>query len=409
MKISNQYLKNENGNMAMAFGVCLTIFMICGAIASDIAVWQSQQAKLQDAADAAALAGAVKLGKGGRKIVQATEDDAYAFASEGNDTTLTGFTSDVVIDTTAETVDVALSVEVPRMFSNFLTSGPQKVSARATSKVVYGRISCFYVLDPIGTGAFSTTGSSIMNANACNIEIQSTSATAMTNSGGATVNADNICVAGGYTGLGYTPAPQVNCPGSADPFAGLAIPVAGLCDHTNLNISSDTALSPGTYCGGMHVTGGANVTMSPGNYIIKDGSIKLSSSASITGDEVTIVLDQNASIDIAGSGRFVTTPPLSGDLEGYSIVQSPTMPLGQVSKITGEGQFEFPGIIYTPRMDLEIAGRATGNTYTPTYAAIVVYRLKLAGSGELNITADTDAFSTASSSAITTSSARLIH
>jgi hypothetical protein len=100
----------------------------------------------------------------------------------------------------------------------------------------------------------------------------------------------------------------------------MAIPVAGLCDYTNLNINADIALTPGTYCGGIHATGNAVVTMAPGSYIIEGGSIRIASGASIEGDGVTIVLGQNASIDISGSGRFVTTPPTSGSLEGYSIV-----------------------------------------------------------------------------------------
>ena len=148
--------------------------------------------------------------------------------------------------------------------------------------------------------------------------------------------------------------------------------------------------------------------MTPGTYIIKDGPIKLSAGANIYGPEVTIVLDQYASIDISGSGKFTTTPPTSGPLEGYSIAQSRTMPLGQVSKITGEGQFSFPGIIYMPRGDLDIAGRASGNTFTPSYAAIVVYQLKLSGSGELVVSANTDNYSQKDSEKIVNSAARLV-
>lgn len=394
--------------MAMFAGLAFFAVMAGVAAGSDVVVWQAQQNKLQDAADAAALAGAVRLGKGGNKIERTVHKEAHSFASEGNDTTLQGFQSDVVIDQDAETVSVNLSVEVPRIFSSMFMKTNPTVRVKSVAKVVHGQTSCFYVLDPISTGAFSTTGNAILNANACRIEVHSTSASAMTNSGDATVTADEICVAGGYTGAGYSPAPLTNCSGSSDPFAGLAIPTAGLCDHTNLHIAGSVTLNPGTYCGGIKVSSSDVVTLNPGTYIIQGGPIKISGSGSIVGDGITIVLDQNASVDIAGTGQFITTPPTTGPLEGYSIVQSPTMPLGQISKITGEGRFEFPGIIYMPRMDLEIAGRATGNTYTPSYAAIVTYQLKLAGSGELNITANTDAFNQAVAANITKSSARLV-
>jgi hypothetical protein len=408
MNFIRKYRKNTDGNMALFAGLALFTLMAGVAGGTDLIVWQAQKAKLQDAADTAALAGAVKLGKGGNKIEKYVHNEAFAFSKEANDTTLDGFESNVVIDQDAETVEVGLSVEVPRMFSSLFMDTNPSVHAKSVAKVVHGQTSCFYVLDPVSTGAFSTTGSAILNANACRIEVHSTSASAITNSGGATVTADEICIAGGYTGIGYTPPPNTNCSVSADPFVGLVIPAAGLCDYTNLMINIDTALTPGTYCGGIKVSSSAVVTMAPGSYIMKDGSIKISGSASIVGDDLTIVLDTNSSIDISGTGQFITTPPTSGSLEGYSIVQSPTMPLGQISKITGEGQFEFPGIIYMPRMDLEIAGRATGNTYTPSYAAIVTYQLKLAGTGELNITANTDAFNQVVAANITKSSARLI-
>ena len=63
-------------------------------------------------------------------------------------------------------------------------------------------------------------------------------------------------------------------------------------------------------------------------------------------------------------------------------------PLGGNSKIAGDGQYEFPGIIYLPRQTLEIAGRASGNSYIPTYTAVAADKIVVAGSGELRVTAD---------------------
>ena len=408
--IYRRYIGDTRGNMMMLAGVSLSVFMVCAAGVSDYSMWQSQKAKLQDAADAAALAGAVKLGKGGNKIERSTKAQAAAFASEGNDTTLQGFVSDVQIDTTAETVEVALSVEVPRMFSSMISNTVQKVRATAIAKVVYGKTACLYVLDPTGNGAVTTTGNALVTATNCSIQINSISSTALTNGGNAIFTAEEICVNGNYTGSGYTPTPTPNCGTAPDPFASLAVPTAGLCDYTNLSIGVSTTLTPGTYCGGIRITSsGTIVTLSPGTYFIKDGDLKVSSSGSVIGDEVAFVLEGLSSIDISGTGEVSTTPPTSGVLEGYSVAQSRTEPLGPVSKITGEGKFSFPGIIYMPRGDLEITGKASTNTFTPSYAAIVVYQLKIAGSGELHVTANTDTFSQQASSTITKSSARLIH
>jgi Flp pilus assembly protein TadG len=408
MNLLNKYRCNERGNMTVMAGATILVMMTVVAFAIDYGTAQSQKAKLQDAADAAALSGAVSLGKGGRDIERASKSKAHEFATKGNDTTLRGYRSNVVVDTNTETVSVDLRVEVPQLISGLMTQSALIVSVSAVAKALPGNTSCLYILDPISSGAFSTGGSAELNATNCNVQINSTSPSAMTNSGSADVNADKICVTGGYTGNGYNPTPETNCPSVSDPFVGLAIPAAGTCDHTNFSASTDIVLTPGTYCGGIHISGTTNVSLTPGNYILSEGSLTVSGSGSVTGNEIVFVLGNNASFDVGGTGDVLTTPPTSGALEGYSVVQSSTMPITD-SYIAGNGHFSFPGIVYMPATNLDISGAADGNSNTPSYAAIVANQLNISGSGELNITANTGSFSQSSAAAMNTSTARLVH
>ena len=107
------YRSDRSGNMAMLAGISLGLFMACGAAAADVSMWQSQKSKLQDAADSAALNGAIMLSNGaqyngdnsggGDGIFQNVQGDegngslkrqiketAEVLVHEYNDTTLTG-------------------------------------------------------------------------------------------------------------------------------------------------------------------------------------------------------------------------------------------------------------------------------------------------------------------------------
>ena len=404
----HNYIENKSGNMSMMLAVSALVLCTGIACAVDYSVWQSQRNKLQDAADASALSGAIKLANGGRNVEQSAEAEAYKYAKAANDTSLDGFESKAIVDALTETVQVNLSVPVPRLFSSFLIADDPVINVHAIAKVVNDGVYCIYALNPTAPAAIDGNGNAVLRGDNCSIHAASNSPSGITNSG--TMTADDICVVGNYTGSGYSPTPTPNCAPAGDPLAALSIPSPGVvCDFTGLSVNVNTTLQPGNYCGGIKVSSqDVTVTLSPGEYFLVDGDLKVTAGGNVVGDEVVFILSGTASIDISGHGVVSTTPPISGALEGFSVVQERTAPLGKVSKITGEGRFEFPGIIYMPRQALDIAGQAVGNASTPTYAAIIVDTLKISGSGELIASADTSSFSQASSSKLSKAGARLV-
>ena len=97
----------------------------------------------------------------------------------------------------------------------------------------------------------------------------------------------------------------------SDPLADLVIPAIGACDHNSKSVSGETTtLNPGTYCGGLEITGGSNVTFNPGVYIIAGAKFELDSS-SINGVDVTIVLaDDKAELDWKDSVIRLSAPAI---------------------------------------------------------------------------------------------------
>jgi Flp pilus assembly protein TadG len=400
------FVADQRGNTATLFALLSALLFGAAGVAIDFAHWNSQRAELQQAADAAAIAGAVELGLGGLGVVNRATQRADALVSANSASGIAGAAKNIAVDKAAETVTVDLAIDGKRTLSRFLVPDDKTLAARATAKVAGRTVACIYALNATESSSFHGNGSAMVQATNCAIYVNSNASDALANSG--VISADHICVVGGHTGGGYTPEPQDNCPAIADPFLNNSIPAHGACSHNGLNLNSDTTLDPGVYCGGLQVSGDARITMNPGVYFVVDGDIKVSSGGSLEGAEVAIVLYGAASVDISGSGAVVTTPPVSGEAAGFSIMQDRNAPLGGVSKITGDGRFEFPGIIYMPRQTLEIAGRAAGNINTPTYAAIVADKIVVSGSGDLNATADTSLFGKDSAKQITVVNARLI-
>ncbi|MEQ1931340.1 MAG: pilus assembly protein TadG-related protein [Parvularculaceae bacterium] len=396
----------RGGNIAILFALMGVLIVGAGGFAIDYMRWGSQRAALQEAADAGAIAGAVELGLGGAGVVNRASQRAEALSAANQGSAIAGATPVVSVDKNAGTVAVSFDMPAQKTLSALLFHGESRLSASATAKVAGKTVACIYALNATAPQALKGNGSAIVQGTNCAIYVNSNDGDALANSG--TITANHICVVGGYSGAGYSPMPQTSCPPINDPFAAVAVPAAGPCGFNNLAINSNTTLNPGVYCGGLSVTANAVVTLTPGLYFMIDGPLFVRSGASVLGDEVSIILSGTASVDIAGSGEVVTTPPLAGPAAGFSVMQDRAAPLGEVSKITGEGRFEFPGIIYLPRQALDIAGRAAGNVSTPSYAAIIADTITVSGSGDLYATADTSMMGKNSTQQITVVNAKLI-
>ncbi len=138
-------------------------------------------------------------------------------------------------------------------------------------------------------------------------------------------------------------------------------------------------LDPGRYCGGIEISGGADVTFNPGLYINDGGSFEVAGNSTIYGDGVTFILTAD---DPANIGTVSFSGGTVGDLTAQSddgnpyagvlFYQDPLAPISYPgkgkkivegkNKILGGSTIDLKGALYFPSQRVQFTGgAAAGN------------------------------------------------
>lgn len=154
-------------------------------------------------------------------------------------------------------------------------------------------------------------------------------------------------------------------------------------------VDNNKVLYPGTYCGGLTLSG-SNVTFMPGIYIIKDGPLTFKNGASVFADEVSLVLKGESTVMTVESGSFVNIKaPKDGPMAGMAIYQdrdgdasnsglAPRMARSMSVRSSGSGSGPAPsgnGSNMPTGINLISSGgelNVTGTMYFPTQALDVL-------------------------------------
>ena len=232
----------------------------------------------------------------------------------------------------------------------------------------------------VNNGTVSTTG--------CNIHVNSSDSGALNVAKNGTLDADPIDIVGDYINKGtITSAPATGASSIADPLANLATPGVSGCDYTDVSYSSGTpTLHPGVYCGGIDLSGSAQVDMEPGTYIITgdtSDTFSVSGQAAVTGAGITTYFDGDTSLSLNGQGSLDLSAPTSGSYAGMLFHGDPNADEATQYMITGNGSAILDGIMYFPSGITKINGN--GNTSSNTsISAIMARELRFGGNGTLN-------------------------
>jgi Putative Flp pilus-assembly TadE/G-like len=164
-----------------------------------------------------------------------------------------------------------------------------------------------------------------------------------------------------------------------DPLAALPIPAAGVCTFTNIVLSGGVhTLTPGSYCGGLEIKGGAVATFAPGLYVISDGKFIVEDSE-INGDEVTIALaDDKVEIDWS-KATIRLSAPKSGQYRSMVLIGTREPTDHTISKST----VDFHGVIYLLNGAFEWENEGTPDIQAK-WSAWVVDGFSWDGNGTLN-------------------------
>ncbi len=171
----------------------------------------------------------------------------------------------------------------------------------------------------------------------------------------------SIRVSGGTNGACLNPEPITGVPPYPDPLADADPPSVGGCDYNGkVKINGgNVTLSPGVYCNGIDISGGATVTFNSGIYVLKGGRMKVAGGANLVGEEVGFYLTDGsggyAEADIT-AGNIDISAPETGDMEGIIFFQDRSAPTTNSNKIAGNTGLELDGALYFPTTRLDLAG-----------------------------------------------------
>ncbi len=280
----------------------------------------------------------------------------------------------------------------PQLFSALFSNSGLFTGALATAAIVSNGTpsGCIYVLNATAQRAFDVEGSEVQTT--CGIYVNSSNSVALyiggNPPGGAgtpAISASSVSIVGNYQNGGQgtiVPSPLTGQTAASDPLASLPEPSPGSCTATNYNWSQGTTtLSPGTYCGGIHISGG-NVTFSAGEYIMLGGGLTIdSASTTVTGSGVSFYNTSNSSysygtLTISGQPNVTFSAPTSGTYEGIFFFTDRAQTSTSQNQINGATTATIQGTIYMPTVPLLY----TGESSTGTYTGLVVNTLEINGS-----------------------------
>jgi hypothetical protein len=252
------------------------------------------------------------------------------------------------------------------------------------------------LLDPTGSKSLFVTGNGNVSVTGdCGaVVVDSTASDAVFAAGNATVSAGDFDVTGGGVvthGNAVVPSPVDNEAPTPDPL-GLALP-SPLPPPPVGNTA--TVLNPGTYVGGIQLSGKDAVTLMPGVYVMEGGGFSVSGKASVSGTGVVVINipgGPSDAISVTGKGVVTLSAPTSGPFKGVAVFQASGAPIG----FSGQANVTIAGVFYAPNAPVSITGNAVVTinagagtaTLPPILAAMIAFDLNVNGNGQLIINAD---------------------
>ncbi len=341
-------------------------------LATDLGYLYFRKRLVQTAADSGAVYGtqAFRRGKTDTEIesaaVQGAEDNGFTDGENGVTLTALHPAPSGEFAGTNGSVEVTVCQNRPTFFMSILGHWSAEVCARGVAAMTDSP-SCIFALNPSAPKAlYISSGGANLSAT-CGITVNSTNPEGLWVDSGACLAAESVSVTGNnyhhtgspsgpcddppFSGYIVDPVPIPNSPPEVDPLGHLpAVSFVDSCTGgsppTQIPPSS-TSMNPGVYCKGVQISGGLDVTMAPGIYVIAGEKLEISGAGtSVSGSNVLIYLTESLNAGFEGKGLEVgsqaelnitgiTTP---GDpFEGIAIYVDRALPAPPAKRSSSSG------------------------------------------------------------------------
>ena len=293
-------------------------------------------------------------------------------------------------------VTVSFEIKLPTTLASVAIGDATTVKVSSTATAPVDGKACVVALGETGNG-INIHGTPEVSAPECMLYSNKEGDDSLRFSGNVDVETAGNCAAGRATlnggSLDVEPYPDEGCPEIGDPLEGWTPPaVSNLCTYNNFNKSGngkikDITMSPGTYCGGMQLSGYRNVTFESGIYIIKDGEMRINSKTTVVGEDVGFYLSgEGSTFTFSGNASIDLKAAADGDMATILIAQDPDVSTLVDSDITGGSTVSLLGILYLPRTRLDLSGNSASTV--PPVTLVVADSVDIGGTSSFTFNAD---------------------
>ena len=292
--------------------------------------------------------------------------------------------TNVVVTDLADGASVTAWGKTPQQILSFFNNADHQYRVHAHAGALNRAPVCLLSMDATASPGIMFKGSGSFKGPDCVVWSNSTSTDSLKFQGSSKVTAKILCAVGQVREQGsntISPLPEHNCEPFEDPLAGWTPPSHSIaCTHTNFSPGGSTvSLSPGVYCGNTTINA-AQVTLQPGTYVVRNGTMTLKGNTSITADKVLIVLSGTSNLDLNSSGDLsITAAP--GVANSVVVGAADSIATGTI-KLTGNTKFEVQGTVYAAKHTIDVAGNAD-LIMTEPQTTIVGKTITVDGSGSI--------------------------
>ncbi|MBV9550918.1 MAG: pilus assembly protein [Alphaproteobacteria bacterium] len=405
MQLLRSFLRIQNGNFAVWFG--LAALPLVGAVGAgvDFASAAKSNVSMQSALDSAAL----YLAKNGSQM---SSSDIQAAAQKWFNASFTeGDVANISVTASYDANALSATVSASGTYNTqFLKAGGFEtipVSGTATAKMEGKRWEvCVMVTSPASNHTLKTTDTAQINFYNCMVQVNTQNwdaVEARNTSYIHSTNGDN-CFVGDIHFGDILPAKDPTCTFFPDPFANYAMPAsASTCTYTGMRVTTNgQTLNPGTYCGGLQLQNISNVTFNPGVYIISGGDLQAqgqgNSNVTINAQGVTFLFTgHQAGLTLKNVVFNITPNENAGQFSDFLFYLDQSSCAGGNCNFANKSDFEnvainSSGIIYLVGQEMDIG---SGSQITLNTGCILADFILPGDNSVLNVYGRTDASTSA--------------